>query len=108
MRMPPICRYALALLIVPALIAAQPPSKVARAVRVTEGAPRIDGTLDDLAWSRAPLIADFVQKIPNEGAEPSVRTEVRLVYDDEALYVGARLRRSDPRAIRTSVTRRDG
>jgi hypothetical protein len=33
---------------------------------------------------------------------------VRLVYDDDALYVGARLRRDDPRAIRTSVTRRDG
>ena len=49
-----------------------------------------------------------MQKIPVEGAAPSVATEVRVVYDDDALYVGARLRRSDPSAIKTSVTRRDG
>ena len=83
------------------------PAKVARAVRV-DASPRVDGVLDDAAWSRAEVIADFVQKIPTEGATPSVTTEVRLVYDDGALYVGARLRRPDPDAIRTSITRRDG
>ncbi|MEJ7812447.1 MAG: DUF5916 domain-containing protein [Gemmatimonadaceae bacterium] len=83
-------------------------TKTARATRIAGPAPRIDGTLDDAAWSRAQPIADFVQKIPTEGATPSVRTEVRLLYDDDALYVGARLRRSDSRAIRTSITRRDG
>ena len=82
--------------------------KTARAVRITGEPPRIDGNLDDPAWSRAPVISDFVQKIPVEGAAPSVATEVRLLYDDDALYVGARLRRSDPSAIRTSITRRDG
>ncbi len=51
---------------------------------------------------------DFVQRIPNEGVQPSVRTEVRVLYDDRALYVYARLMRPDPQAIRTSVTRRDG
>ncbi|MEX2284703.1 MAG: DUF5916 domain-containing protein [Gemmatimonadota bacterium] len=82
--------------------------KTARAVRVEGSAPRIDGELNDAVWSRAPVIADFVQKIPTEGAAPSVLTEVRLLYDDDALYVGARLRRPDPDAIRTSITRRDG
>lgn len=82
--------------------------KTARAVRIEGPAPRIDGALDDPAWVRAPVIADFVQKIPIEGATPSVETEVRLLYDDDALYVGARLRRGDPQAIRTSITRRDG
>ncbi len=85
-----------------------PSAKVAHAVRLTsDGALRIDGALDDAAWSRAPVISDFVQKIPNEGESPSVATEVRLLYDDDALYIGARLRRPDPNAIRTSVTRRD-
>jgi hypothetical protein len=83
-------------------------SKAARAVRIAGPAPRIDGVLEDSAWTRAEVIADFVQKIPNEGATPSVTTEVRLLFDDDALYVGARLRRSDPDAIRTSITRRDG
>jgi hypothetical protein len=83
-------------------------TKTARAVRVTGSAPRIDGSLDDAAWAQAPVIADFVQKIPREGAEPSVPTEVRLLYDDHGLYVAAKLKRPDPNAIRTSVTRRDG
>lgn len=84
------------------------PTKIARATRLTGDAPRIDGTLDDAAWARATPITDFVQKIPDEGATPSVATEVRLVYDDHALYVFARLARKDPAAIRTSITRRDG
>ena len=83
-------------------------TKAARAVRITGAAPRIDGVLDDPIWSTAPVIGDFVQKVPVEGAEPSVATEVRLLYDDHGLYVGVRLRRPDPSAIRTSVTRRDG
>src|SRR3954464_14244165 len=83
--------------------AAQSPApKTARAVRVDGAAPRIDGVLDDATWSRALAITDFVQKIPNEGGVPSVATEVKILYDDEALYVGARLRRGDG-AIRTSV-----
>jgi Domain of unknown function (DUF5916) len=91
-----------------AVEAQQAPPKVARAVRVTGASPRIDGALDDAAWSDAGVISDFVQKIPVEGAPPTVTTEVRLLYDDDALFVGARLRRADPDAIRTSITRRDG
>ena len=91
-----------------AALAQTSPPKTARAVRIIGPAPRIDGVLDDAAWSQAPAISDFVQKIPIEGAEPSVTTEVKLLYDDDALYVGARLKRSDPGAIRTSITRRDG
>jgi hypothetical protein len=83
-------------------------SRTALATAITGAAPAIDGRLDDDAWANAPVITDFIQKIPNEGAEPSVRTEVRLLYDDAALYVGARLFRDDPSAIRTSITRRDG
>lgn len=92
----------------PCVHAQELPSKVARAVRVEGPPPRVDGTMDDAAWAQAPPISDFVQKIPTEGAAPSVRTEVRLLYDDEALYIGARLRRPDPDAIRRSITRRDG
>ncbi|HEV8363079.1 MAG TPA: DUF5916 domain-containing protein [Gemmatimonadaceae bacterium] len=93
----------------PSVLAAQSASgKSARAERLVGPAPRIDGQLDDPAWQRATVVSDFVQKIPIEGATPSVATEVRLLYDDHGLYVGAKLRRSDPAAIRTSITRRDG
>jgi hypothetical protein len=100
---------AVAAVAAPCVASAQAPSaKTARAIRVTGAAPRVDGVLDDAVWTQAPVISDFVQKIPVEGATPGDATEVRLLYDDGALYVGARMRRRDPAAIRTSVTRRDG
>jgi len=84
------------------------PPKIARATRIVGAAPRIDGELNDPAWQQATVISDFVQKVPVEGAAPSVETEVRILYDDHGLYVGARLRRPDPGFIRTSITRRVG
>ena len=87
---------------------AQSFEKTAVAVRIQGESPRIDGSIDEAVWESAHRIADFVQKIPNEGTAPSVLTEVWILYDDDALYVAARLRRPDPEAIRTSVTRRDG
>lgn len=67
----------------------------------------IDGQLDEPAWDRAPAASDFVQGRPTEGAPPPESTEVRVLYDDEAFYVGARLYESDPRAIRDQLVRRD-
>ncbi|HUQ82220.1 MAG TPA: DUF5916 domain-containing protein [Gemmatimonadaceae bacterium] len=95
---------------VPFALQAQAPvaAKSARATRIVGPAPRIDGELNDPAWQQATVISDFVQKIPVEGATPSVPTEVRILYDDHGLYVGARMRRPDPAGIRTSITRRDG
>lgn len=86
---------------------AQPSPKIARAVRVSR-APRIDGRLDDAAWSRLTPIADFVQQQPREGQAPTEATEVFIGYDDEAIYVGARLHRRDPKELARAVTRRDG
>src|SRR2546430_1054086 len=82
--------------------------KVAQAARLVGAAPRIDGVIDDAAWHDAPALTDFVQKEPHEGAAPSVPTEVRILYDDEALYVAARMHRTNPQAIHRSITRRDG
>src|SRR5437764_5442076 len=79
-----------------AQITAPPPSKTAQATPVTFSPPRIDGSLDDSAWSTAAPISDFVQKLPTEGGVPSERTEVRILHDDDALYIGARLYRKDP------------
>ena len=88
-------------------LGAQPSPKIARAVRVSR-APRIDGRLDDAAWSRLTPIADFVQQQPREGQAPTEATEVFIAYDDEAIYVGARLHRRDPKELARAVTRRDG
>jgi hypothetical protein len=53
--------------------------------------PTIDGVLDDAVWVNAARIDNFHQVNPVEYAEPSERTEIYLLYDDDALYIGARL-----------------
>ncbi len=78
-----------------------------QAVRLQGSAPRVDGRLDDAAWAAAPAIERLTQKEPDEGAPAIENTEVRFAYDDEALYVGARMFSRDPSAIRALVTRRD-
>jgi hypothetical protein len=79
---------------------------VVHAVRAT--APiAIDGRLDEPAWRDAPVFGDFRQRDPDEGAPPTEPTELRLLYDDAALYVGVRLRDSDPGRIVRQLSRRD-
>ncbi|GAB4316845.1 MAG: hypothetical protein Kow0074_05080 [Candidatus Zixiibacteriota bacterium] len=102
----------LSAVILPLTANADPPTedqrKQMRAVRV-EGtpSPRIDGHLDDAIWNRAHFVSDFLQKEPNEGGEPSDSTRVAIVYDDHAIYVGARMYSDTPDAIRQHVNRRD-
>ena len=81
---------------------------MADAIRVPQGEIRVDGRLEEAAWSRAVPTTDFVQKEPVEGAPPSERTEVRFVYDDGGLYVGARMSSSQGRGgIQAPLGRRD-
>ena len=80
--------------------------KQATATRVPNGSVRIDGRLDDEAWQKATPITDFSQKEPVENAAPTDKMEVRLLYDDDVLYVGARMFSSD-RRIQAPLGRRD-
>ncbi len=87
--------------------AAPGPSKRARAVRAAEEAVQVDGRLDERAWTTAPVISDFVQKEPIEGAEPTERTEIRFLYDDDVLYVGARMYKRPGSTLQAPLGRRD-
>lgn len=60
----------------------------AQAVRTT-GRIVIDGRLDEEEWQSAPAVTNFTQLDPTEGDPISQPTEVRFLYDDEAIYVGA-------------------
>ena len=85
-----------------------PLGKEAAAARVRAGEIQVNGRLDEAAWSRAQPITDFVQKEPVEGADPTERTEIRFVYDESGLYVGARMQSSLGRAgIQAPLGRRD-
>src|SRR5712691_4991619 len=81
-----------------------PPSVTA--VRVARP-PVIDGRLDDTAWAAATPISEFRQVDPDEGKPVSESTEVRVLYDADAIYVGARLFDREPRRIIRRLGRRD-
>ncbi|MBI4545086.1 MAG: hypothetical protein HY703_07825, partial [Gemmatimonadetes bacterium] len=59
----------------------------------------IDGRLDDAVWAAAPPIGGFLQREPYEGRPASQPTEVRVLYDADALYIGAWLYDSAPAGI---------
>jgi hypothetical protein len=68
---------------------------------------RIDGVLDDAAWKQAPLVSDFIQNFPTYGLPASFKTEVKILYDNSAVYIAAHLY-DDPSQIRKQITARDG
>jgi len=80
--------------------------RVMHAVRVAT-APQIDGRLDDPAWQLGEAHHGFVQRTPVEGAAPAEDTEVRLVYDDRALYVSFRCFDHEANTIEPRLGRRD-
>ncbi|HET7464412.1 MAG TPA: DUF5916 domain-containing protein [Longimicrobium sp.] len=101
---------ALLLSCVPAIVAAQNDPHAGRAapvaVAVRVGEPiHVDGRLDEAAWAAATPVTEFTQYDPDEGKPASEATEARIVYDDEALYVGVRLH--DRGHVNTRLGRRD-
>ena len=76
------------------------------AVRTEEGI-RIDGTLDEAAWQSAPVASDFTTLRPNPDQPSRQRTEVKIVYDNRGIYVGAMLYDSRPDSILAELTERD-
>ncbi|MDE0343396.1 MAG: DUF5916 domain-containing protein, partial [Deltaproteobacteria bacterium] len=73
--------------------------KVVRIVR-TAAQPTIDGLLDDPVWRDAPFIDDMHQYRPADHVEPTQKTTVYLLYDDDNLYVAGRMWDSEPDEIR--------
>jgi hypothetical protein len=96
----------LACLVPIGLLQAESPTKTIAAHRVASG-PRVDGILDDEQWRGVSPDTSFEQFDPEEGAAPTERTSVRLVYDDHALYAGIVCYDSSPDGIVEQLTRRD-
>jgi len=104
------------MLLLPAALAAQAapvpapaptdPKPVAHAVR-TETPPVLDGRLVDSVWAQAPVLSAFVQHEPFAGSPATERTEVRILFDKDALYVGVRLYDADAAGIVRGEIRRD-
>ncbi len=76
----------------------------ARAILV-QTAIDVDGRLEEPVWAQAPPITEFIQDVPAEGEPGTERTEFRVVYDDDAIYIGAMLYDRSP--VTTRLQRRD-
>jgi hypothetical protein len=82
------------------------PLKNITAVR-TKVAPKIDGLIKDSVWQQTEPASGFIINSPDYGKPASLRTEVWLLYDDEALYVAVK-NYDNPSSVRKQLTARDG
>lgn len=83
-----------------------PDKKQADAVLIAV-APKIDGLLDEDVWLNARPISDFVQNQPNPGGTPTQRTEVRILYDNNGIYIGAKMYDTAADSIQKELSERD-
>ena len=87
---------------VPGLVA----TTTVAATQATES-PVVDGKIDDHVWGLAQAISDFRESRPTEDAEPKLRTEARVGYDERNLYVFVRAFDTHPDSIVRRLARRD-
>lgn len=67
----------------------------------------IDGKLTENDWQLTGLATDFIQSGPHPGQPSTQRTVVRILYDDDAVYIGAMLYDSSPDSVMKQLTPRD-
>jgi len=77
------------------------------ALKIENGAITIDGRLDEPSWERAEAVTGFKQHSPDPDESATERTEVRILYDDDAIYVGSRMYDSSPDSIAATLFRSD-
>jgi hypothetical protein len=68
----------------------------------------IDGDLSDVAWKQVEWSADFTQRAPEDGGDPTLETAIKVLYDNKHLYVGIRCFDHEPDKIVKRMSRRDG
>ncbi|MEP7325364.1 MAG: DUF5916 domain-containing protein, partial [Gemmatimonadota bacterium] len=69
--------------------------------------PVLDGLDTDAFWQTAPVISEFLEARPTEGAAPKQRTEARIAYDEHNVYVFVRMYDTHPDSIISLLSRRD-
>src|SRR5512133_2874203 len=84
-----------------------PPLAYATRVAASAGPIHVDGKLDEAIWAQARPATQFFQTAPHEGEPATERTDVRIAFDDDAVYVAARMFDSDAAGVRGQLARRD-
>jgi len=97
----------IAVLLSERLVAGQASEGAASRATKTAGTIRVDGRLDEPAWRETVPLSRFLQQVPVEGGEPSEKTEIRILFTDTALYIGAVCHDRSPRDIVATQLSRD-
>jgi len=84
-----------------------PEAPAIKAVRVEKG-PVLDGRLDDDVWRKVPVFSGFKMVFPRPGDEPSEKTELRVIFDENSLYIGVFCYDSEPARISANSMSHDG
>jgi hypothetical protein len=82
------------------------PARTYCSARLSGPPPVINGRLDDPAWVQGEWAGDFTQQMPTEGASPSQRSELKILYDDRNIYIAIRAY-DDPALVHRYPGRRD-
>ena len=77
------------------------------ASKVANTEVKIDGYLNEKPWQEAAIATGFTQRDPSDGSPATEKTEVRVLYSNDAIYVGVRAFDSEPRLINREIARRD-
>jgi hypothetical protein len=77
------------------------------AAKRTAAPIKLDGVPDEAAWVAAPVASKFVEQQPRPGRAERLPTEVRVLYDDAAMYVSAKLLEASADSIKRELTQRD-
>lgn len=88
-------------------LAKDKPVKTYQTHRLTTLRPVINGNLDDPCWEEGKWTGNFIQWTPNEGAQPSCKTEAKILYDNKNIYVAIRLFDKNPSQISIKASPRD-
>ncbi len=98
----------LSLLPISIAISQEIPKRVCQALRLETEPPKIDGGLSDACWTgKDGWVGDFIQQQPYEGKPGSQKTEFKIVYDNDNLYVAIRSYDNEPEKIDVRFTRHD-
>lgn len=95
------------LIFAPSLITFSKNSDLQAVAEKINAEPKIDGKLDDLVWQNAVPISNFTQFEPFIGKSPKFQTKVYILYNDEAIYFGAKMYDTSPDSILNQLGDRD-
>jgi hypothetical protein len=68
---------------------------------------KVDGFISEPVWEKAPEISDFIQFEPERGKPASLKTIVKILYNDDSIYFGFLCYDPEPEKIAAQMTKRD-